>query len=481
MFRDRYIAISHPHRRGARRETPRRPLASGRGALLRRRRSHLGSVAARRSSAPDVPLCRLVSLFTFLSAVSIPGRVTPDVRMWASCCAMLLVGGFSRGSPVRSPFHSGAAPYSPQSPSSAHRASLLRAATHPSCIRRGLPAEFLRFRDGLLISHQSEPGSIPGGVPPPHGLSHARVALYDGAGRQVFSGISRFPTTPSFQSCSILTSLHFQWLSELPEYLHQYTPFVASRVQKSLQPGDRLKEESRVRRSHIEQTEHMTPTTNHRGPRRRGFYTRFVRVCNQIGRHLCDERLAILGDIWATKNWPLRRLQQKQSGNPGLAMRAAAAGPVASSRPVPARQCSPWAVSFVVGPLERDNTEDGRVRASTSCLRNHNPMGTLQLDLLRIYQFGKKCDDEEYYQIHSFLIQTNHFRNTFHCLLSTQLLKLPLALCSGVNIRTIATKCRDFILAHLVPDDVAGLRPFSEISHFPQLLHSGTSLHSQLN
>ncbi|KAJ8873158.1 hypothetical protein PR048_026775 [Dryococelus australis] len=49
---------------------------------------------------------------------SIPGRVTPDFRLWESCRTMPLVGGFSRGSPVPPPFHSGAAPYSPQSPSS---------------------------------------------------------------------------------------------------------------------------------------------------------------------------------------------------------------------------------------------------------------------------------------------------------------------------------------------------------------------------
>ncbi|KAJ8872911.1 hypothetical protein PR048_026527 [Dryococelus australis] len=41
---------------------------------------------------------------------------------------MPLVSGFSRGSPVPPPFHSGAAPYPPQSPSSALKTSLLRAA-----------------------------------------------------------------------------------------------------------------------------------------------------------------------------------------------------------------------------------------------------------------------------------------------------------------------------------------------------------------
>ncbi|KAJ8870484.1 hypothetical protein PR048_029507 [Dryococelus australis] len=48
---------------------------------------------------------------------SIPGRVTADFRMWESCSTIPLVGGFSRGSPVSPPFHTGAAPYSSQSPS----------------------------------------------------------------------------------------------------------------------------------------------------------------------------------------------------------------------------------------------------------------------------------------------------------------------------------------------------------------------------
>ncbi|KAJ8871991.1 hypothetical protein PR048_028331 [Dryococelus australis] len=46
---------------------------------------------------------------------SIPGRVTLDFPMWELCRTMPLVGGFSRGSPVSPPFHSGAAPCSPSS------------------------------------------------------------------------------------------------------------------------------------------------------------------------------------------------------------------------------------------------------------------------------------------------------------------------------------------------------------------------------
>ncbi|KAJ8879646.1 hypothetical protein PR048_020254 [Dryococelus australis] len=44
---------------------------------------------------------------------SIPGGVAPDFRTRESCRTMPLVGGFSRGSPVTPPFHSGASPYSP--------------------------------------------------------------------------------------------------------------------------------------------------------------------------------------------------------------------------------------------------------------------------------------------------------------------------------------------------------------------------------
>ncbi|KAJ8868291.1 hypothetical protein PR048_029807 [Dryococelus australis] len=59
----------------------------------------------------------------------IPDRVTPNFRMWESCRTMPLVGGFSRGSHVFPPFHSGTAPYSPQSPSSALKTSIEKSHT----------------------------------------------------------------------------------------------------------------------------------------------------------------------------------------------------------------------------------------------------------------------------------------------------------------------------------------------------------------
>ncbi|KAJ8888203.1 hypothetical protein PR048_007690 [Dryococelus australis] len=59
---------------------------------------------------------------------SIPGRVTPDFCMWESCRTMTLVCLFSQRSPVSQPFNFGAAPHSPQSPSSARKTSMIRAA-----------------------------------------------------------------------------------------------------------------------------------------------------------------------------------------------------------------------------------------------------------------------------------------------------------------------------------------------------------------
>ncbi|KAJ8893451.1 hypothetical protein PR048_006049 [Dryococelus australis] len=60
--------------------------------------------------------------------VQSPAGSLPDLRMWESCQTMPLAGGFFFGDlPFLPPFHSGAAPYSPQSPSSALKTSLLSA------------------------------------------------------------------------------------------------------------------------------------------------------------------------------------------------------------------------------------------------------------------------------------------------------------------------------------------------------------------
>ncbi|KAJ8895985.1 hypothetical protein PR048_001326 [Dryococelus australis] len=58
----------------------------------------------------------------------------PDFRKWESCRTMPLVGGSSRG--FHPPLHSGAAPYSLQSPSSALKTPLLRATQISSLFTR---------------------------------------------------------------------------------------------------------------------------------------------------------------------------------------------------------------------------------------------------------------------------------------------------------------------------------------------------------
>ncbi|KAJ8871100.1 hypothetical protein PR048_027404 [Dryococelus australis] len=57
---------------------------------------------------------------------SIPDRVTPDFRKWETCRTTPFVGGFSRGSPFPPPLHSGADPYSLQSPSSTLKTSIFQ-------------------------------------------------------------------------------------------------------------------------------------------------------------------------------------------------------------------------------------------------------------------------------------------------------------------------------------------------------------------
>ncbi|KAJ8884862.1 hypothetical protein PR048_011058 [Dryococelus australis] len=59
-----------------------------------------------------------------------PDRSLSDFRILESYRTMPLVSGFSRGSPVSPSFHSGAAPYLPQSPSLAIKSSLLRNSEH---------------------------------------------------------------------------------------------------------------------------------------------------------------------------------------------------------------------------------------------------------------------------------------------------------------------------------------------------------------
>ncbi|KAJ8877673.1 hypothetical protein PR048_022128 [Dryococelus australis] len=91
-----------------------------------------------------VPYCQEIQTFRRFGAV-VPERLAhspsikanrvqfpaglPDVRKWESCRTMPLVRQvFSEISRFPPPFHSGTAPFSPQSPSSTLKTSLLRAA-----------------------------------------------------------------------------------------------------------------------------------------------------------------------------------------------------------------------------------------------------------------------------------------------------------------------------------------------------------------
>ncbi|KAJ8875052.1 hypothetical protein PR048_022942 [Dryococelus australis] len=180
---------------------------------------------------------------------SFPGRphvgIIPDEAVG--------LGGFSRGSPVSPPFHSGAAPYLPQSPSSALKTSMLRATSSSRCVPEGLVVKTrgtnipisqststpshkpfrslttVRAYTGYPVeepslSRPSPPqntlslvwienngitgdkvnrGSTPCGIA--HTFSHVGIVSDDDAGRRDFSGISRFAR--SFIPAPLLTHL----------------------------------------------------------------------------------------------------------------------------------------------------------------------------------------------------------------------------------------------------------------------------------
>ncbi|KAJ8867797.1 hypothetical protein PR048_031602 [Dryococelus australis] len=88
-----------------------------------------------------------------------PDGPLPDLRKWESCRTMPLVGGFSRGSSAYPQlFRSGGAPFSPQSPSSALKTSLLRAAQISSLTdspRLVVPQNTrtqIQFRDWVILT-----------------------------------------------------------------------------------------------------------------------------------------------------------------------------------------------------------------------------------------------------------------------------------------------------------------------------------------
>ncbi|KAJ8888374.1 hypothetical protein PR048_007864 [Dryococelus australis] len=74
--------------------------------------------------------------------VQSPAGSLPNFHAWESCRTILSVGGFSQGYPLSPHSHSGTAPYSPQSPSSTLKTSLLRAA-QISSLTQSVPGSLL--------------------------------------------------------------------------------------------------------------------------------------------------------------------------------------------------------------------------------------------------------------------------------------------------------------------------------------------------
>ncbi|KAJ8870458.1 hypothetical protein PR048_029480 [Dryococelus australis] len=143
------------------RKTP-QPLREAMSAAVNSSQIHLRTQSGPRTPRERASMSRL-SVRVVISAAILAGRSppikanrvqspagSPDFRKWESCRTMPLVGGFSRGLPIPPPLHSGAAPQSLQSPSSALKTSLLRAvqisSLHSSSILvRG------HWSDGALI------------------------------------------------------------------------------------------------------------------------------------------------------------------------------------------------------------------------------------------------------------------------------------------------------------------------------------------
>ncbi|KAJ8867802.1 hypothetical protein PR048_031607 [Dryococelus australis] len=107
---------------------------------------------------------------------SIPGEVAPEFSQVGIVLDDAAVGGLSRGSPVPPLLHSGAAPYSPH--------FTLKTSMNKIWIEKG--------RDGEHIKdYTTNSTNRVGGIT--LGFSHLEIVPDNGAGRRVFSGISRFP------------------------------------------------------------------------------------------------------------------------------------------------------------------------------------------------------------------------------------------------------------------------------------------------
>ncbi|KAJ8893926.1 hypothetical protein PR048_006527 [Dryococelus australis] len=135
---------------------------------------------------------------------SIPGRVTPDTRMWESCWTMPRLAGFFGGLPFPSPSHSGAA-------------QDLTVKSHQNIFTHFALCTY------LCIIH-GEPGSIPSRVA---GFSQVGIMPDDAVGRRVFSGISRFPR-PFIQRRSILASITSFGSQDLALSLFTHSPSIVT-------------------------------------------------------------------------------------------------------------------------------------------------------------------------------------------------------------------------------------------------------------
>ncbi|KAJ8888773.1 hypothetical protein PR048_008265, partial [Dryococelus australis] len=94
----------------------------------------------------------------FLLRTSESAGSLPDSLVWESCRAIQLIGRFSWGYSVSPSFHSGAAPHSPKSPSSALKTSLSRAAhlTSTNVIESAISARCKEYGlDTLTVVTQS--------------------------------------------------------------------------------------------------------------------------------------------------------------------------------------------------------------------------------------------------------------------------------------------------------------------------------------
>ncbi|KAJ8873691.1 hypothetical protein PR048_024523 [Dryococelus australis] len=111
--------------------------------------------------------------------VFVPGEVLKAFAIGNRAGRCRWSAGFLGDLPFPPPLHSGTAPYSLQSPSSALKTALLRA------------AQVFSLTHSTAMNFAGEPGSITGRVTPK--LSHMGMVSDDAAGLRDFSGVSRFP------------------------------------------------------------------------------------------------------------------------------------------------------------------------------------------------------------------------------------------------------------------------------------------------